>query len=342
MGQGWISLHRRIKDNFLYPSNEKRQFSKFEAWVDILLMVNHEDRKSMYGNELITIYRGQKLTSIKGLAERWGWSRKKVSTFLDLLESENQIKQQRTTRATFITVVNYEDYQDVNIGNRGKGTSKEHQKNNGFAGFGKSGEHQKHEKGTSKEQQQSHVTEGVEGEISSVGSSKRTSEIKKKNIERTSKEHQKNTNNNYNNSNNDNKSNKEIRSKYKFETHHYQLANLLFKFMEKNNPKVKKPNLESWANTFRLMMERDDREGKEIQQMIVWCQNHHFWYKNILSANKLRQQYDRLYLEMKDDKRLQVVSGGAGNEANQSSYETDYSEYDFSGKGNMRWLSEKD
>lgn len=124
-----------------------------------------------------------------------------------------------------------------------------------------------------------------------------------------------------------------LRSKFKFETHHMKLAELLFKKIRENNPKAKQPNLESWANTFRLMMERpnEKRPGKEIQDLILWSQSHHFWYKNILSADKLRKQYDRLLLEMRDDNnKFKVIDGGYKNEKHKGSYETDSSKYDFS------------
>src|SRR5699024_6164264 len=87
------------------------------------------------------------------------------------------------------------------------------------------------------------------------------------------------------------------RSKLKFETHHVKLAELLYKEILHNIPQHKKPNLESWANDFRLMMEIDKREGKEIQELILFSQSHDFWYKNILSAGKLREKYDVLILE---------------------------------------------
>src|SRR5699024_82995 len=110
----------------------------------------------------------------------------------------------------------------------------------------------------------------------------------------------------------DNKDINTLRSKLKFETHHMKLAELLFKKIKENNPSAKEPNLESWANTFRLIMERDKRSGKEIQDLILWSQSHHFWYKNVLSADKLRKQFDRLQLEMKDEthKPLKVINGG--------------------------------
>ena len=106
------------------------------------------------------------------------------------------------------------------------------------------------------------------------------------------------TNNNTINNNTINNNTKSTsRSKLKFETHHLKLAELLYKEILHNNPQHKKPNLESWANDFRLMMEIDKREGKEIQELILFSQSHDFWYKNILSAGKLREKYDVLILE---------------------------------------------
>src|SRR5699024_3943236 len=93
------------------------------------------------------------------------------------------------------------------------------------------------------------------------------------------------------------KTNSTSRSKLKFATHHLKLAELLYKEILHNNPQHKNPNLESWANDFRLMMEIDKREGKEIQELILFSQSHDFWYKNILSAGKLREKYDVLILE---------------------------------------------
>ena len=142
-------------------------------------------------------------------------------------------------------------------------------------------------------------------------------------------------NKNKNDKNDKNDKNNILRSKYKFETHHMKLARLLFKKMKENNPNVKEPNFESWANTFRLMMERDGREGKEIQDMILWTQSHHFWYKNILSADKLRKQYDRLILEMKDDYRFKVIDGGGNYEKREGSYESNSSQYDFSKRSGL-------
>lgn len=156
---------------------------------------------------------------------------------------------------------------------------------------------------------------------------------RRKNGDGTGMERRENNNNNVNNVNNVNKDKNTLRSKLKFETHHMKLAELLFKKIKENNPSAQEPNLESWANTFRLMMERpkEKRSGKDIQDLILWSQSHHFWYKNILSADKLRKQFDRLQLEMKDESQFKVIKGGKENASSSrpGDHEENNERYDF-------------
>ena len=110
---GWIKLHRQIVDNWIWEDP-----AKLKAWLDILLMVNHEDKKILVNGQLVTIKRGEKLTSIIKLAERWKWSKRRVMRFLDLLEDDEMCTTKRTTNGTTIKVVNYADYQDFVIPKR--------------------------------------------------------------------------------------------------------------------------------------------------------------------------------------------------------------------------------
>lgn len=107
--QGWISLHRKILNHELFL--EKRTFSKFEAWIDLLLMVNHEDKKVLLGNDLIPVKRGQRITSIRQLCDRWRWSNSKVTQFLKLLETEGMVVVKSDTKKTVISIVKYDFYQ---------------------------------------------------------------------------------------------------------------------------------------------------------------------------------------------------------------------------------------
>lgn len=107
--QGWIKLHRKIQDHWIYQ--EKRKFSRFEAWIDLLMMVNHEDAKVILGNEIVEVKRGQRITSIRQLCDRWGWSNTKVTQFLKLLQSDGMATVKSDSKKTLITIENYDLYQ---------------------------------------------------------------------------------------------------------------------------------------------------------------------------------------------------------------------------------------
>lgn len=107
--KGWISIHRTIRDHWLYQ--EKRVFSKYEAWLDLLMDANHQKNKFVFDGKLVEVDRGQRITSIRQLAERWRWSRTKVTDFLTLLEKDGMVVRKSDSKKTLITIVNYDFYQ---------------------------------------------------------------------------------------------------------------------------------------------------------------------------------------------------------------------------------------
>ncbi len=109
---GWIKLHRTIRENWLYK--EKRVYSRFEAWIDLLLEANHKDNRFPLGNEIVECKRGQLITSIRQLCDRWNWSNTKVNNFLKLLQDDGMIAYFSDTKKTVITIENYNIYQDKN------------------------------------------------------------------------------------------------------------------------------------------------------------------------------------------------------------------------------------
>jgi len=76
------------------------------------------------------------------------------------------------------------------------------------------------------------------------------------------------------------------------------LASELFNLIIGNNPKAKKPNLQTWAKDIDLMMRSDERSAEDIETMINWCQRDSFWQGNILSPKKLRDKFDQLTMKM--------------------------------------------
>lgn len=109
--KGWIKTYRKIQDCWIWL--DKEPFDKRSAWIDLLLTANHADKKILFNGELITIERGQILTSIRQLADKWKWSYDKVLRFLRLIESDGMIKKESDNFRTLLTIENYELYQDV-------------------------------------------------------------------------------------------------------------------------------------------------------------------------------------------------------------------------------------
>lgn len=123
VNKGWISLYRSIQDHWLW---QEKPFSKAQAWLDLLLSANHKEAKILMDNTLIKLEKGSFFTSELKLADRWGWSKKKVRNFLELLSNDNMIVKESTKKGTKITIVNYEVYQQR--GNH-EGTITEPQRN---------------------------------------------------------------------------------------------------------------------------------------------------------------------------------------------------------------------
>lgn len=108
MKEGWISLNRKILENELW---QERPFDKARAWIDLLLLANYEDKQIVYKGELITCKRGDVNLSFLYLADRWGWSRWKVTNFIQTLVLHEMCTTDCTTHRTTITIVNYDKYQ---------------------------------------------------------------------------------------------------------------------------------------------------------------------------------------------------------------------------------------
>lgn len=87
-------------------------------------------------------------------------------------------------------------------------------------------------------------------------------------------------------------------AKSKFSPDDMTTAEFFFDSIRKTQPDFKKPNLNQWAESVRLMRERDNRDLSEICRVWLWARKDGFWQKNILSADKLRQKYDQLKANM--------------------------------------------
>ena len=104
--KGWIKLYRQITDNPMWQS--KDPFDRRSAWIDLLLLVNHEERVIQLRNgEYITVGAGQCFTSLDHLAKRWNWSRNRVDRYLKQISRQGMCTRTGTPSGTLLTIVNY-------------------------------------------------------------------------------------------------------------------------------------------------------------------------------------------------------------------------------------------
>jgi hypothetical protein len=104
---GWISLHRKIKDHWIWSSQ-----NRFQWWIDILLTVNHSDTKVLIKGTLLDCKRGQSIRSLDTWAKDWNVTKKTVRDFFILLKKDGMLMYENVKISTRITVCNYESYQN--------------------------------------------------------------------------------------------------------------------------------------------------------------------------------------------------------------------------------------
>ena len=114
---------------------------------------------------------------------------------------------------------------------------------------------------------------------------------------------------------------KQTPAKPEFSDKDMELAQWMLSLITEAQPDFKKPNLQSWAKTIRLMRERDGRNHHDMARMWKWAREDDFWQANVLSADKFRKQYDRLVAQamrpgssisqaQKDAQREQEIQDG--------------------------------
>lgn len=108
MENGWIKLNRQITEHWMWTAEP---FSHGQAWIDLLLLANYEDKKMPYKGKIIICKRGDVNISFSALAQRWKWHRTTVRRFLDTLASDGMVTINATTKRTIVTIVNYDKFQ---------------------------------------------------------------------------------------------------------------------------------------------------------------------------------------------------------------------------------------
>ena len=106
---GYIKLYRKIQGNFLWT--ERREFSKAEAWIDILMEANYSAKTATAGDGAVECGRGQSINSLDTWQRRWRWNSKtRVRRFLLMLQDSGMVRYENETKTVRITVCNYDAY----------------------------------------------------------------------------------------------------------------------------------------------------------------------------------------------------------------------------------------
>ena len=78
------------------------------------------------------------------------------------------------------------------------------------------------------------------------------------------------------------------------------LCDLLADLIAENGSR--RPSItDKWRRECRLLLDRDERNPEQVEIIIRWCQQDQFWNRNIMSTDKLRQQFDRLRLARNEE-----------------------------------------
>lgn len=110
MTDGWIKLYRQIQESDIWVRG-KEPFDSRSAWIDLLLLANHEEKNVLFDYDQVTIKRGQILTSVRELGNRWKWGKDRVLKYLRLLERMEMITKDSNNRRTLLTIEKYDDFQ---------------------------------------------------------------------------------------------------------------------------------------------------------------------------------------------------------------------------------------
>lgn len=110
MNKGWVKLWR---DQFTHEISDRKPWCDGYAWSYIYSRANFKPGIVNFRNQYIPIERGQFITSVLKLADLFGWSRRRVNSFLTSLEIRGMCIIRRNNRFIVIAVCNYEKYQST-------------------------------------------------------------------------------------------------------------------------------------------------------------------------------------------------------------------------------------
>ena len=103
---GYVKVHRALIHHWLWADPKE-----LRAWLYLLFEAEWSERTIPYGDETITLKRGQLSTTIRTLQGAWGYYSQATIKLLEKFEKFGMIERKSTRLMTIITIVNYDLYQ---------------------------------------------------------------------------------------------------------------------------------------------------------------------------------------------------------------------------------------
>ena len=108
MNNGWIKIHRKIRDNCIYKDSHL-----LHLFIHCLLKANHKINTFLFNKQEITIERGQFVTGRLELAKELNMNSSLVYRKLKILENIGIVNIKTNNKFSIVTVLKYNTYQDV-------------------------------------------------------------------------------------------------------------------------------------------------------------------------------------------------------------------------------------
>lgn len=105
---GWVKLHRGVTEHWIGKNGYT-----LAIFSTLVLWANYKQSKIVFGGKLVTLERGQLLTTYRQIAEQLDFGKKLVERHLNLLQSDGSIVLSSSHRGTIITICNYEKFQEI-------------------------------------------------------------------------------------------------------------------------------------------------------------------------------------------------------------------------------------
>ena len=106
--EGWIKTYRSLINHWIWKDSEY-----LKAWIYLLFRANFSNANVLVDKMLVNVSKGQFITSLKKLSDDTGMSIQRLRTFLKLLEIDQMVKIETSSKLTKITICNYDNYQDA-------------------------------------------------------------------------------------------------------------------------------------------------------------------------------------------------------------------------------------